>query len=97
MVDYAFHLCVQLTTVNGGEGLEEIGESAFYGRKSLQEITIHPTVKAIKDKAFVLCLQLMTVTGGKGLDWRGSILWMHIAMQDDDPSYHQGDHEMCIL
>jgi hypothetical protein len=60
-----------LTTVNGGEGLEDIGDYAFYGCTSLREITIPPAVKAIKEKAFWGCSQLTTVNLSEGLEQIG--------------------------
>jgi hypothetical protein len=57
-----------LTTVNGGKGLEEIGEGAFFYCTLLHEIIIPPAIKKIKDHAYFRCTQLMTVTGGKGLE-----------------------------
>jgi hypothetical protein len=59
---------MQLTTVNGGERLEEIGERAFCDCKSLQLIFIPPAIKAIKDYAFYGCTQMTTVNGGEGLE-----------------------------
>ena len=41
--------CSQLTTVNGGEGLEEIGKGAFYECSSLHEISNLATVRYVKE------------------------------------------------
>jgi hypothetical protein len=55
-------------TGNSGGGLEEIGEGAFGAYASLQEISIPPAVKAIKDLAFAYCTPLTTVSLGEGLE-----------------------------
>jgi hypothetical protein len=44
--DVAFYNCSQLTTVNGGEGLEEIGNKAFGRCISLQRLDITSNLKA---------------------------------------------------
>ncbi len=65
---------MQLTIVNGGKGLEEIGRWAFCDCTLLHEILIPPAVKAIKDYAFHGCTQMTAVNGGKGLeDWEECI------------------------
>ncbi len=64
----AFQGCLQLTIVNLGEGLEEIGRGAFQSCMSLHEIVIPPTVKAIKEAAFFFCKQLTVVNLGEGLE-----------------------------
>ncbi len=69
--DRVFYHCFQLTTVNGCKGLEEIGEEAFCGCRTLHKIFILPTIKAIMYKAFFRCLQVTTVTGVKGLKMIG--------------------------
>jgi hypothetical protein len=48
----AFAGCSQLTTVNLGSTLEEIGLGAFRKCKSLHEITIPPSIKRIMKNAF---------------------------------------------
>ncbi len=58
----AFRNCLGLTTVTLGDGLEEIGMSAFYKCTSLHEIIIPNAVKTIKEKAFYGCLRLTSVT-----------------------------------
>jgi hypothetical protein len=65
--DRAFEGCLQLTTVNGGEGLEEIGEAAF-SCTTLKQILIPRAVKAIKEKVFWYCAQLSSVILGDGLE-----------------------------
>jgi hypothetical protein len=50
-----------MTIANLGEVLEEIGEGAFYECLSLREISIPPTVKAIKDRTFSGCSSLTRV------------------------------------
>ncbi len=69
----AFYRCAQLTAVNGGEGLEEIGEGAFFGCTLLHEFFIPPAVKAIKDHAFGACTQMTIVNSGKGLEEIGEM------------------------
>ena len=65
---WAFLRCSQLTTVDLGGGLVEIGERAFDGCILLHEITIPPTVKMIKGGAFRLCTQLSTLNLSDGLE-----------------------------
>jgi hypothetical protein len=60
----AFEGYSQLTTVNLGEGLEEIGRYAFNGCKSLHEISTPPGVKVIKEKTYTSCTQLTIVNLG---------------------------------
>ncbi len=47
--------------MNLGEGLEEIGASAFQECILLDEISIPPAVKVIKKRAFWSCSQLAIV------------------------------------
>jgi hypothetical protein len=54
--------------VIGGEGLEEIGACAFASCTLLQEITIHPGVKAIEFQTFHGCIQLTIVNLSDGLE-----------------------------
>jgi hypothetical protein len=63
----AFYGCSQLSIANLGEGLEEIGEAAFFECTSLNEITNLSAVKTIKKEAFYRCSQLTIVTLGEGL------------------------------
>jgi hypothetical protein len=48
-------------TVQLGDGLEEIGEMAFYGCASLQRIVIPQSVTAIHEEAFGNCFDLASV------------------------------------
>ena len=64
----AFFRCTQLTTVNLGVGLKEIGVLAFMGCIRLHEISIPSTVKTIKDGTFYRCLSLTNVNLGEGLE-----------------------------
>jgi hypothetical protein len=57
----AFYLCLQLTNVNIGKGLEVIEMWTFYGCTLLHGIIIPPSVKTIKEEAFKQCSQLMNV------------------------------------
>ena len=67
----AFSKCLGLTIVNLGQGLEEIGDLAFYDCISLHEILIPLAVKKIKDDAFRGCSGLTVVNIGERLkgDW----------------------------
>ncbi len=64
----AFTDCYGLTTATLGEGLEEIGASAFRCCARLQSIVIPDAVKTIKKWAFYNCRALTTVTLGNGLE-----------------------------
>ena len=59
--DGAFYDCSGLTTVILGNGLEEIGESAFDGCACVR-ITIPPNVRTIHVMAFKRCSDLTTIT-----------------------------------
>ncbi len=65
--DGAFRSCRDLTTVDLGEGVEEIGEGAFDECISLNEILIPPAVRAIKDNTFSGCSELTAVNCGERL------------------------------
>lgn len=62
--DGAFSHCRRLDTSTLGDGLEDIGEKAFWCSRSLQHIVIPNAVKAIQKRAFSNCTDLMTVTFG---------------------------------
>jgi hypothetical protein len=68
-----FYRSSHLTIVFLGEGVEEIGELAFYGCTSLREIVIPPAIRVLNDLTFRECSELMIVVLGKGLEeigWR---------------------------
>jgi hypothetical protein len=48
----AFYQCTQLATMNHGEGLVDIGEEAFMGCRSLNEIIIPHAVTANQNRTF---------------------------------------------
>ena len=75
----AFGHCRGLTTVTLDDGLEEIGEEAFNGCTSLQEIVIPNNVRKISFEAFIDCSGLTTVTLGDGLRTleRGHLMVAH--------------------
>ena len=64
----AFRDCEQLMVVELNVGLEEIGESAFEGCKSLKYIKVPSTVKKIGESAFHECNQLSDVELCEGLE-----------------------------
>jgi hypothetical protein len=64
----AFKCCSNLSIVNFGEGLEEIGEKAFEGCSSIQAVFIPAAVKAIMRGAFFQCHQLTAVVFGERLE-----------------------------
>ena len=66
----AFYRRRGLTTAILNNGLEEIGERAFWGCV-LVCINIPPSVRAIKNYAFFKCLQLATVIFNDGLE----VIW----------------------
>ena len=69
--EWEFSECSQLTIVNLGEGLEEIGEGAFQLCTSLHETFVPDAVKAIKELAFSGCSGLTIVILGEGLEEMG--------------------------
>jgi hypothetical protein len=66
--NYAFYDCLQLATAILNDGLEEIGERAFYKCRSLCKIKFPPSVSAIKDFAFHGCSGLATAILNDGLE-----------------------------
>lgn len=54
------------------EGVEEIGEKAFFGKKQLRWITLPKTLKMIDDEAFFDCDSLQTVTIPAGVESIGA-------------------------
>ncbi len=57
-----------MAAVTLGEGLEEIGEYAFYDCMTLQRIVILDAIETIKAEAFQMCMWLTTVTLGNGIE-----------------------------
>jgi hypothetical protein len=66
--NWAFNECRQLSPVILGNGLEEIGERAFYECTSLVRIAIPPAVQVIKDCAFSGCSGLTAADLNDGLE-----------------------------
>ena len=64
----AFHRRGNLVTVTLNDGLEEIGEAAFYFCNTLREIDMPRSVKKIKMSAFVFCGGLTRVKLDEGLE-----------------------------
>ena len=60
--NYVFHSCDNLRSVTFGNKLKYIGESAFYGCKSLKEITLPDGLDTIGAFAFSECTGLNKVT-----------------------------------
>lgn len=67
---YAFRVCEYLKNVEfeSGSQLNSIGSDAFYGCKSLTEISIPISVKSISSEAFSYCENLSSIT----LNWSAS-------------------------
>ena len=65
--DYAFSSCSDLSQVTLNEGLEKIGDSAFYLTK-ITSINIPGSIKEIGKSAFSLCSDLSQVTLNEGLE-----------------------------
>ena len=63
-----FKECSQLTNVDLPEGLEEIGEGAFWGCRSLCAIVIPPAVRKIPEEAFARCTEMSNVELPEGLE-----------------------------
>ncbi|MCL2086524.1 MAG: leucine-rich repeat protein [Oscillospiraceae bacterium] len=68
----------------GGEpgGVETIGDYAFYGCISLEEITIPYTVKTIGDYAFTECEKLANVTIGDGVTNIGNLAFADCSLEN---------------
>ena len=55
------------------DGVTRIGDKAFQGNETIQEVVISNSVKGIGNRAFYSCKNLQTVELGKGLGQKGSI------------------------
>lgn len=62
----AFDQC-NVTQITISEGLESIGNKAFYNMKSLEKIVIPSTVTSIGDYAFYGCTKLKSLSLGNGV------------------------------
>ncbi len=58
----SFTACTALKTLNLSEGLEFIGEMAFWNCTSLESVVIPSTVTTIEQRAFASCSSLKSVT-----------------------------------
>ncbi|KAL7524645.1 hypothetical protein ACHAXR_001799 [Thalassiosira sp. AJA248-18] len=63
----AFHDCNQLKVVVLNEGLQKIGQDAFYNRRSLESIKFPSTLSVIGYRAFSRCINLREVVLNEGL------------------------------
>ena len=63
----AFHSCTNLEAVYISEGVETIGESAFYCCYALRSVYIPGTVASMGYGAFSNCSSLMEITLGEGI------------------------------
>eukprot|EP00980_Cylindrotheca_fusiformis_P008706 scaffold1866_cov66-Cylindrotheca_fusiformis.AAC.8 len=69
VIDYcAFEYCTSLGRLVLNEGLERIGEYAFFGCRSLTEVEIPSTVKVIDDHTFRECKLLARLGLNEGLE-----------------------------
>ena len=60
--DYAFYLCIGLTSVTIPNSVTSIADDAFYGCSSLTSVTIPNGVTSIGEGAFYECIGLTSVT-----------------------------------
>ena len=60
--DYYLFLDKNLNEIDIPEGIERIGEAAFYGCKNLQSIYIPASVSRICNYTFYQCVNLHTIT-----------------------------------
>ena len=70
----AFSNCVNLTSVEFGNGIEAIGERAFFGCESIEHIALPDSLKTLGNMAFAGCLKLENVTIEKGIESISSAL-----------------------
>ena len=59
--DYAFHYCIDLTSITIPNSVKRIGENAFYDCRCLNSIDIPNSVTSIGDGAFHCCYGLTSV------------------------------------
>ncbi len=67
----AFTYCTRLNSLVLGEGVETIGDAAFYGCCALNDIVIPNSVNSIGGDAFESCEQLKSITIGEGVETVG--------------------------
>ena len=78
----AFDSCRELRKVVLNEGLQKIGNSAFYACKSVESITLPSTVTEISQSAFNRCTSLREVALNKGLRKIGpAVFWDCASLQ----------------
>ena len=70
--DHMFSFVMMVTTITLPEGLEEIGDSAFYGCDGLTSLVVPQTVRRIEDCAWSKCRNLTSITLPDELDHVGS-------------------------
>ena len=75
--DYAFALCIALTSVTIPDSVTEIGEEAFAKCISLINVTIPNSVTSIGDGAFFGCGALTSVVMGNGVTTIGDEAFMY--------------------
>lgn len=67
----AFGFSYNLTTINGGAGLEQIDTAAFAGSRDLKQVDLSSATKLkLIDRAFTNCYLLSSVTLPKSNGWR---------------------------
>lgn len=66
--DYAYCAATGLTSISFNSNITELGENAFYGCKSLQQIVIPDTITTIGSSAFHDCSGATSVSIGAGID-----------------------------
>ena len=78
--EYAFEKCINLTSINLSEGLEEVDAFAFTGCKSLETLTLPSTVETFEKSALIN-------SGIKTLNCRGSEDSIYFIDADYDEDY----------
>ena len=68
----AFHDCISLKSIKGGDSIETLGDNVFQGCLSLTEFTFPKSLKKIGDYAFWNCSALREVVMNEGLEEIGN-------------------------
>lgn len=60
--EYAFHYCLDITSIKIGDSVTSIGNSAFYGCNRATSLTIGKGITSIGTSAFTYCTSLNSIT-----------------------------------
>ena len=79
---HAFELCTKITSINLEEGLENIGEKAFYAT-GLTSVHFPSTLRIINDGAFYCC-EILNIKFNAGLKFIGNAAFAKANVKEED-------------